>query len=698
MDVFELENRRLDLHHEINNWNSNRVKLFLIYDYFQNILSLNDSSIFSAFATEFIDKYFYLLEKTDPYFVHPSFFNNIILQASEIKRKISDSEYSEKYSNIISHFENKFKKLNETLAGNNFNEIVPQIKFPVLEKSENKNIFLSGFLESLSIEIKKCNIKNRFIIIPSGVNLENLLETQINISWEFAVSYLKNYIKYISKFHEVIIHFDQKAGNYIGNSLGVVLAISFIEKLLALYIADYQISIKPGVTITGGIDQHQNLIAISNQIISQKTEIVFYSFENIFVVPKSDEEAAKKKLSELKTEFPKRNLFIESAENIYDIFNRRNLIEIKKLSYVKKTANKLKKNWKAAIIILPLLIFVAYFLYRDWDDNPANLEVTENTVFVKNKSGRVLWTNKVGFDPYRLPGENYLNYFQKLVDINNDGINEVILSHEEYSELGDKSNFRRIVCFDKNKTKIWQYSFKDTITTNLQKMDTIYSSFLIDTVTIKNKKSLVCVANNAKSYSSAIFQLDLKTGKRINSTLWNAGFFTNGLIFDFDKDGKNEIFANFVNNGYEQVGLLVIETEKLNGQCPTTSNYEYKFLPIADLEEYILFPKTDYTHYINRRIEGIPLGSSLLFSNENKFLINVEFGVNQVSIHYYYNYLLNNFEIIVGNGFRVMRDSLVVHGKLKPPLTDTDEYCNLLISQIKYWNGKEFVYRKDLYQ
>lgn len=72
--------------------------------------------------------------------------------------------------------------------------------------------------------------------------------------------------------------------------------------------------------------------------------------------------------------------------------------------------------------------------------------------------------------------------------------------------------------------------------------------------------------------------------------------------------------------------------------------------------------------------------------------------MNQVSIHYYYNYLLNNFEIIVGNGFRVMRDSLVVHGKLKPPLTDTDEYCNLLISQIKYWNGKEFVYRKDLYQ
>ncbi|MFZ1290470.1 MAG: hypothetical protein WAR79_10275 [Melioribacteraceae bacterium] len=117
---------------------------------------------------------------------------------------------------------------------------------------------------------------------------------------------------------------------------------------------------------------------------------------------------------------------------------------------------------------------------------------------------------------------------------------------------------------------------------------------------------------------------------------------------------------------------------------------------MADLKQYILFPKTDYTYYINRRIEGIPLGSSLLFSNENKILINVEFDVNKASIHYYFNYLSQNFEIVIGNEFRVMRDSLVVKGKLKPPLTDTEEYCNLLISQIKYWNEKEFVYRKDL--
>lgn len=47
--------------------------------------------------------------------------------------------------------------------------------------------------------------------------------------------------------------------------------------------------------------------------------------------------------------------------------------------------------------------------------------------------------------------------------------------------------------------------------------------------------------------------------------------------------------------------------------------------------------------------------------------------------------------------YRVRRDSLVVHGKLQFALTDIDEYCNISKSKILYWNGKEFVYKNQLY-
>ncbi|MFZ1290469.1 MAG: hypothetical protein WAR79_10270 [Melioribacteraceae bacterium] len=547
MNIIDLENERIKLIQKLNENFNDRIKLFLISDYFELVLSTKNKSVIEAFTAEFIGLFSSLLQNTIPQFLRPEYFSKIIKLSQELKDHISIDEFRNSLSNSIGIFSNKFTNLQKILDGEVLQNQESKIKFPVLEHFEKGKVLLGGFIESISISLKVSYQKNKFIIIPSNVNLEKKLSEQINLSWNCAINYLKTFVKLKSKFYEVIIQFDQKVGNYIGNSFGTALTILFIQHLLDVNNVGYKIKIKPGIVLTGGINEKYEILSVSDEIVEKKTELVFFSTEQIFVVPKIDELSALIKLKDLQKEFPRRKFLIIAVENLEDLFNRRNILEIKKISLIRKTSRKLKRNWKAAIIILPLLIFVAYFLYRDWDDNPANLEATENTVFVKNKSGRVLWTNKVGFDPYRLPGENYLNYFQKLVDINNDGINEVILSHEEYSELGDKSNFRRIVCLDKNKTKIWQYSFKDTITTNLQKMDTIYSSFLIDTVTIQNKKSLVCVANNAKSYSSAIFQLDLKTGKRINSTLWNAGFFRNGLINDFDKDGKNEIFADFIN-------------------------------------------------------------------------------------------------------------------------------------------------------
>ena len=58
---------------------------------------------------------------------------------------------------------------------------------------------------------------------------------------------------------------------------------------------------------------------------------------------------------------------------------------------------------------------------------------------------------------------------------------------------------------------------------------------------------------------------------------------------------------------------------------------------------------------------------------------------------YLINMDLKNIEIVPGDAFRIKRDSLVRAGILKYPLTDTPEYCKLLLSQILYWNGKEFI-------
>lgn len=696
MNIIEFEEQRIKLFQKLNQNVNDRIKLFLLIDYFSCILSTKNKSIIEAFTADLIEIFISLLNKVNPLFLHPKNFQNVIDNSNLILEHISFEDISKMLKIAIDEFTKKFVSLEITLEGNVIESKANLLNFPVLEKYENLNLLNGGFVETITISINNTNTENKFIVVPSNSNIEKGLLEQINLSWDCAVNYINKIVKIKSHYHEVVVQFDQKAGNYIGNSFGTALTILFIQKLIEIYNSKYLIKIKPGIVITGGIDKNNEILSVGNDIIEKKTELVFYSTEQIFVVPKIDEIASLVKLRELHKEFPKRKLAIVAVENLDDLFNRRNIIEFKKLSLIKKTERKLKRNWKAAVIILPLLFALTLFLYRDWDDYPAILESSETTLFVKNKSGRVLWERKIGYIPGHSKFENYFSYFQKLVDINGDGVNEIIIANEELSELNNNLDFRRIVCFDKNKIEIWHYQFTDSISTSFDKMDTKYSALIIDTLSILNRKVLLCFSNNVNSFSSALFLLDLKTGKRVNSTLWNSGFFTNGIVNDFDNDGKKEIIATFINNGFEQTGILQIEVGKLNGQCPTTEKYKYKNLPLADLEQYILFPKTDYAHYFNQRIEGIQIGA-LAYREQNKLSIGIipnNFVRSQYM--YFYNFHNINFNIVIGNEFRVLRDSLVVKGKLKPPFTDTDEYCNLLISQIKYWNGKEFVYKNEL--
>lgn len=695
MDIIDLEKQRISLLQNLELWTSNRIKLFFLFDYFQIILSSNNKNIIEAFLIEFIDRYSYLLANTEPFFVKPKNFLSIIKQANDLSKIDSFENVNKKLKDSIEIISSKFEKLEQTLAGNLENNSEHIIKFPVLENSCNQNILIAGFLETITTSIKKNNESDNFIIIPSGADLEKKLEDQIHISWNIAIKHLRNQKIKTQKFHEVIIQFNHKAGTYTGDSFGTALVLSFIEQLMLLYNSNYLISIKPGIVITGGIDEHQKILPVYEEIIKKKTEILFYSTERMFVVSKNDEHYAYAKYEELKSEYPKRKLKIIGIENIEDLFNRRNIVEIKKQNYFKKSVKDLRNNWKAASVIILLTSVLSFYFIKDYDYNPSILFSSGNTLFVKNKSGKVLWTRKMGYNPRRELTFEYVNYFQKVVDINNDGTNEIILTNEDLSEISNNSNKLRIVCLDKDKNELWQYRFRDTISSGFGKMDTIYSSYLIDTTTVLKRKVLVCFSHNQQSFSSAIYLLDLKTGERLLPTLWHSGFIEDGIIKDIDTDGKKELIMGFINNGYEQVGICSIELEKLAGQCPTTPKYKYTNLALADLEAYILFPKTDYARFINMRIETIDIGGLVDLSYNKTFntLVYVDY---DASFFYQMNYNLRDFEILIGNGYRSMRDSLVVQGKLKPPLTDTEEYCNLLLSQIQYWNGSEFVSKNGL--
>lgn len=240
--------------------------------------------------------------------------------------------------------------------------------------------------------ISKTKSENKFLVVPSEKELEELIDEQIKISWNVAINYCEKFIKKISGNHEDIVHFNKRIGLCRGNSLGVVLTIKFIEELLKLYNPAFIIQAKSGLTITGGLNQNGLVLPVGDEITKLKTELVFYSLAEQFVIPKHNEIAAREKLEELKTKFPERNLKIVSIEDFDDLMNRRNIISIRKINPFIRSAKFVKQNIFVALTIVVLTALFTAIFTLDFDDNPDFSVFDGRYIYIKNKTGRILWS------------------------------------------------------------------------------------------------------------------------------------------------------------------------------------------------------------------------------------------------------------------------------------------------------------------
>jgi len=309
---------------------------------------------------------------------------------------------------------------------------------------------------------------------------------QCKNSWELALNLSKNYVKKPYHFHEVIINFDKKEGFYQGNSLGIALSLSFLEQILMFYNPTYLIKIKEQTALTGGITETGKVLSTSEEIIKQKVANVFYSELNSFVLPKCDEPFANYKLNQLKLKYPNRNLKLILVDDINDVLNRRDVVDIQKQKLIVRSAKFIKKNWLSAAATLIFSILFAYLYVLDLDDNPNSIGADGNAIYIKNKNGKVLWKINSIVTPYALQTKYFIKKV-KIVDINNDGVNEVISCLADYDitkTLNYIATQNILTCFDKTKKIVWTYQFKDYVKTSTNNLDNKYgSNNILDTIT-----------------------------------------------------------------------------------------------------------------------------------------------------------------------------------------------------------------------
>ncbi len=700
MDAFEVERLRQQVLREFSKSVSPKQKTLILKNFYQTLLKQTDKSLNEAFLTEFLEDFLESLQKFEVFYCPPETTKEIIWILKELlKQDILESYFTE-IALLIKSKEQELKQLTDILNGQK-QETAGKRKlyFPLLEKHlKSENNLLIGTLETLTINIKKNSEKDHFIIVPSFEIIDKDLLSQIETSWLIATNYFTKNGKRLNKYHTVIIHFDHHWGNYEGISAGAALTLSFIEELVSFYNASVLISIKDNIAITGGFDSKGNAVTIEDQIIKTKLEMVFYSFIKTFIVPEENKTSAINQLKELQKLYPKRKIEIVGINNLTDIINRRDLISIRKQSPIVITAKYANRNWLASSFLLAFILLTSYFYENNYDVNPAILDRKGQTLFVENKEGKVLYSKVFEYHAEDANDPYLTRNYQMLVDIYNDGKKELLAAGELQSSLQNGNKLGSITCYNYKGKEIWNYLFQDTISSPGEKLTTNYGSYLIDTSTVKNKLVMVAYCANSESFGSAIYMLDLKTGKRVFDTFWHPGFVNGGYIIR-SEDNKNKDLVFYAdNNSWHKFAVGMLNLNNIEGKAPSDKHHDYYWKRNAALEHYLLLPYEDYQLNITPSSQlSCRIGDFWYHEKEGIFDCGIYLSDMHVGgILYQISKDFKKINIVINDDYALIRDPYVKSGKLKPPLSDTEEYRNLLISQILYWNGKKFVKKEQL--
>ncbi len=702
MNILDVEKKKALLSNFIMKSLSNTKKLLAINEFFLTLINHFDNSVVEAYVVEFIDVYIKNLKKYTPFYVHPVISKDIVKMIEVLSDFGYLINYRDDFSLCKQNIENNVLELQEILGGSTYQTMGDNnVHFPLIEEKESDEDIVVGILESVTIRISKSQTKDSFIIVPSEKEIEQRIKDQVENSWEAARNTVKRYFKKLAKAHEVIISFDKREGIYEGNSLGTALTVGFIEALFKFYNTSMNLNVNSQVAFTGGMDSEGNVISVSKKIIEQKVECIFFSPIEVFVIPERDKEYAQWKLDLLHEAFPQRNLSIVGVENLDDLLDRRKIVDVKKRPAIVRAAKFSKKNWISLVLLIALVLVVLATGWLDFDNNPTQVKFKKDTAYIENKNGKVLWTYKLmdNLDNEVAIRNAYLKYTVRFTDINNDGTNEAIVTNEYFNGQEQNSNFGRVACFDNHKHLIWKYNFHDTVTSPTFNNENIYLLHVIGITKIMGQKVVYLMAQNLNLYPSAIFCLDVVTGKRIDSinTLWNAGTIDNALIGDFNGNNKQELVGTAIHNGFQRSVLFSVDLDKLEGQTPAPTNYKFAGIKEADLNTFILLPKSDYSNLYYRYDEPV-IGSLAYNSIDKQFKLDVLENVGKPTIYTSLNYIFDNklnLEYIgCDDGFQMYRDSLVARGVLKPPYSNTPQYMNSLKEQLRYWDGEGFVTAK----
>lgn len=696
--AFDEAVKKVDQIRDLIGLRQSRGVTLLLLDSFLTFLFNHHNSLFiEATFTEFYPVYLKLLSRFTAT-GSPLANTRSILENARRLYSLDSGEFKD--PNLATEIKRLIKERKELMTFLKGDQLASQdadvqICFPVIESVENTVGFT--YLEGLDIKLSPGTSDTKFIIHPTYKDEDPLLMQQVKTAFEVAIKSVPQGKKPLSGTFEVQIFFKSNLGDYSGNSFGSLLTMLFIRELVKLNSPNMIPGINPGTAFTGAVDESGRIISVGRSNMIRKVKSIFFSGLSRFIVPHADEATANAVVEKLNKRWPGRKLEIIAVKEISEIMNRRDLFLVSRKPVRQRIKETAQRYRYASLLLIPILVLLGFMYAREFDDNPVAFELEGTDLNIKNRYGKVLWSWLVHPNVPAELTDQELRTRIRIIDIDGDGVNEIISS----GDLIEYSNFKvfySLFCYNNKKEVIWNFSFVDTVSSPKEKnIPGEYGHHVYDTVTLGRNKALLAYSNSAPTYTAALYFLDLKTGKRIGSTLWNAGFIYQLAIADVNNDNKKDLVFLARDNSFGYHKIVAVEFPFPDGMLPSRPDYMLYGKKIVEPIIEIKLPETDYTTKLSGNTTDIFLGRSCTVDSllNIGFFSRYAFDISAAMYKLILNSKTHEIDYFIEGAYRNFRDSLVNIGKLPPPYTDTKEYTDILKNGVRYkLNGRWLTYQE----
>lgn len=459
---------------------------------------------------------------------------------------------------------------------------------------------------------------------------------------EGAVNELVKELHLSQKTHwQVAASFEHNDAWHSGKSADLAMAGLFFCAIIEAMELKEQFRLNPAVAITGSIDEHGNVLPVSEDSIPQKVEAAFYSWTQVLVVPQSQMGLVYQTYEELKEIYPNRDLLIIGVRHLRELFYDRRLTLHSKKGMLQHAGQKIWKRKTSVLAVLGYMLLafiITALVIGPVDRNPDHFELFPSEIAIMNKIGREL--KRIPVDPVNIfqatKSDSYVR--QELIEIfdsDNDGKNEVLLSlqDEDYSD-------NKLILMDDNLTDtLWINELIHVVDYEKHPDQYLheYRPRVINHADIDHDGELEIIAtlDQQVHFQGHIWVIDAISGV-VEQQLMNAGWFLQFEVEDIDEDGSADLIACGHYKGFEYWGCTILDGRDINGFMPLADRYWDEEKVLAKAKVFMAWDKTVLTKALIRS-EIYDIGGSSLFG------LRIDSGRKLISLTYIENRIKNSF-------------------------------------------------------